>query len=413
MNKKIFIIMIVAFIIPFKVSALSGTLKIQCDKVKINAGQTSNCTVTGTTDSPIVAITANLSLSSNLIFTSFTKANVWVDGSIDNNRLDIYSEKEITGDFTIGNILVTAKENTSNVNENLSLVNISYQNDLSNNENENTFSVTSDSVSIRINSIENSLSNLVIKNLSSSNQDNISFDFNQNITNYDITVEEDVASINIIPNKKDANSTVTGGGEKKLNYGLNTFKITVTSESGIDKVYTLNITRYDGRSSDNYLLGFDFTNYNLDFKKDKFDYSIILENNISKLAFCDENYKNDTMLCIDFNKISYSDKASMQILYNKKTVSIDKIDNYKILDDINVGKNNLSIIITAENESKKTYNFDIQRKDKDGNLSDDELSNNLDTGDAKFIIVIFILVVSLSIFVYVNRKKILNINKFN
>lgn len=411
MNKKLISILILAliFILPIKVSALSGTLKIQCDKAKINAGESSNCIVTGTTDSPIVGITANLSLSSNLTLKSFTKADIWADGSIDNNRLDVYSEKEITDSFTIGTIVVTSKDSVSNTNEVLSLSDISYQNDLSNNENENSFSVTTGSVVIRINSIENSLLNLTVKpNLPSSAQDNILLDFNENTTNYDLIVSKDITSVIITPTKKDANSNVSGGGEKTLNYGVNTFKITVTSESGVDKVYTLNITRPDERSSDNNLLQFGFTNYELDFKKDRFDYIIILENNISKLALCDKNYKDSNLLCIDANNISYSDKATIKFLYNKNLVNITEVDSYKILDDIEVGENTLSIIITAENESEKTYDFVIKRKDKDGKLLDNEISNNLQTGDVEIIIVIILLLTSLGVLIYMNRKEIFN-----
>ena len=64
----------------------------------------------------------------------------------------------------------------------------------------------------------------------------------------------EVEKIKIEAIKKDSRSTISGDiGEKKLTYGLNKFKVIVTSESGLPNTYNINVTREDGRSTDNTL----------------------------------------------------------------------------------------------------------------------------------------------------------------
>lgn len=60
---------------------------------------------------------------------------------------------------------------------------------------------------------------------------------------FDITVDSDVIylTINAVPYSDEA--MVKGDGQVALNYGLNTVYITVTAGSGIERTYTLNITR--------------------------------------------------------------------------------------------------------------------------------------------------------------------------
>lgn len=67
--------------------------------------------------------------------------------------------------------------------------------------------------------------------------------FTPNKTEYDVTVPDDVDSIQIYATLQDSNAKISGTGTKDLNYGLNEFTITVTAEDGTTKDYILNITR--------------------------------------------------------------------------------------------------------------------------------------------------------------------------
>ena len=67
--------------------------------------------------------------------------------------------------------------------------------------------------------------------------------FTPNKTEYDVTVTDDVDSIQIYATLQDSKAKILGTGTKDLNYGLNEFTITVTAEDGTTKDYILNITR--------------------------------------------------------------------------------------------------------------------------------------------------------------------------
>ena len=67
--------------------------------------------------------------------------------------------------------------------------------------------------------------------------------FTPNKTEYDVTVPDDVDSIQIYATLQDSKAKILGTGTKDLNYGLNEFTITVTAEDGTTKDYILNITR--------------------------------------------------------------------------------------------------------------------------------------------------------------------------
>ena len=109
-------------------------------------------------------------------------------------------------------MIITAKSNISNTNETITLKDITFQNDKSNNAEENTFKVSDSSSKIRIPSKDNLLKSLTISN--------ISFSFNENNTNYQLETKE--TSVTIKATAKDSNATVTGDiGTKNLKYGGN------------------------------------------------------------------------------------------------------------------------------------------------------------------------------------------------
>lgn len=399
MQKKILIIiLLLVVLIPINVKAATGNIKITCDKEKIKAGDSTTCIISGTTDSEIIGISATLNLTDNLTFTSFTKNNSWSEGSIENNKLDIYSENYLNNNFDIGTMIITAKDNISNTNEKITLKDITFQNDKSNNAEENSFKVSDAIANIRIPSNVNTLSILTISG--------ISFNFSEDNTNYQLETTE--TSVNISATTKDSKAIVTGDiGTKNLNYGGNNFSIKVTSESGDVKTYTINITRPDNRSKENYLTSFAFSNYNIDFTKDKTDYNITLENKISKLGICKNE---DNTLCISLDSIKVSDKSTYIVKFNDKI--IDTKNTNSNVGGINVGNNILSIIVVAENDGERVYTFNISRKNEEGKTidsdkTDDGINTNVKTGDSNIISIILVLVLSICTIIYLYKKNII------
>lgn len=399
MQKKILIIIsLLVVLIPINVKAATGNIKITCDKEKIKAGDSTTCIISGITDSEIIGISATLNLTDNLTFTSFTKNNSWSEGSIENNKLDIYSENYLNNNFDIGTMVITVKDNISNTNEKMTLKDITFQNDKSNNAEENSFKVSDAITDIRIPSNVNTLSSLTISG--------ISFDFSEDNTNYQLETTE--TSVTISATAKDSKATVTGDiGTKNLNYGGNNFSIKVTSESGDVKTYTINITRPDNRSKENYLTSFAFSNYNIDFTKDKTDYNITLENKISKLGICKNE---DNTLCISLDSIKVSDKSTYIVKFNDKI--IDTKNTNSNVGGINVGNNILSITVVAENDGERVYTFNISRKNEEGKTidsdkTDDGINTNVKTGDSYIISIILVLVLSICTIIYLYKKNII------
>ena len=213
-------------------------------------------------------------------------------------------------------------------------------------ESGNAVSVSAMFNTIRILSDDNDLSNLTV------GEEDINFD--SNTTNYDLTIDN--TSVDIGAVVKDGGSKLSGDiGSKSLKYGLNTFKITVTSESGKNKVYTLNITRPDNRSSVNTLSSLKLSSGNIKFKSDVLKYDVDVENNISSI-------KLDASLT--------DDKSTFVSGYGSRSEVLKE------------GKNTILIKVKAENESVKTYTLNVTRKsNKSSNnyLSEIKLSSgNID-----------------------------------
>ena len=63
---------------------------------------------------------------------------------------------------------------------------------------------------------------------------------------YELTVNNNVTNITINGEAEDSKAKIRGIGNKELSVGKNKFTVTVTSESGAKKNYTINVTRKDG-----------------------------------------------------------------------------------------------------------------------------------------------------------------------
>lgn len=384
-KKKIrLIIFLILMVIPVKTLGL--TLNLECNSDKITAGGTATCTISGNSDEEITSINATFSSKDDMIeLTSFIKNDAWSSGE---TSISVQSDTGISGDFTVGTITVTAKESIT--------------------AGEYSVTISSGDVSASDSfTVENSLS--TDNTLLSLKVDSVDC-LTDNETTCDIEVEGNVDTITITATPNDNEAKVSGVGTKNLEYGPNEFVIKVISVAGTIKEYVVNITRKDDRSTDNNLNSFKFNNYDLDFSSDKVKYFITLNNNVDKIAFCSSNYENDDILCINFDSISYSDKATIGFAYNNNVEVPTDINDVISFGNINVGNNTLLVTVTAENQSKKEYTFSIDRKDKDGNkvVSDDipDVDENIGTGDATIIVIIILLLTSLGVTVYFYRDKL-------
>ena len=440
MKKKIIIfIALIGVLLPVNVKALTGSINLSCDKIKLIPNEETTCYVKGNIDEEVSGIDATLVLGDNLTLSSITKDSIWDSGDVgtDSNKIVLVTSNNPKGSFNVVTFKVKAGSK-SNIDTKISLSSVK----LSNATDFTETDFTVDDVSIRIPSTVNTLSSLTVSGTT--------FNFNENTTGYELEVDSDKVTINAT--RKDTNSVVSGDtGSKNLKYGLNTFYVKVTSESGSVKTYTLKITRLDNRSKENYILNFKFSNYDLDFSKDKTNYDLIVNNKITRIASCYGEMNDDTILCIDAENLKYSDKANINISINDKNLNDlfdeekielkcnddetscevyfennkigmveykdDKKSGYVILDDLKVGNNELKVIVTAENEEERTYILNINRKNEEGKIIDkteEEITSNSGTGSIYMIIVGIVMVVALVVlFIVLRRKNLFNKKRNN
>lgn len=74
--------------------------------------------------------------------------------------------------------------------------------------------------------------------------------FKPSVTIYDVTVPEDVDSVEVYATAQSSSAEISGTGTIDLDEGTTTVEVTVTAEDGTTKTYTLNITR-GAESSEN------------------------------------------------------------------------------------------------------------------------------------------------------------------
>lgn len=345
MIKKV-IIAVIIFILPFVVEASS--LEVVCD-TDIVKTESLNCTIKGNSNNNVTSISAKISTGSNITFASFTPDNIW-RGDGDEGKIELYTSSDINGNFNIGTINFKVNSLYNGGISSITIDQISFYDEVGIEE-----SIAKVTNSIRIASTNNDLSSLSLNN------GNIYPEFNKDITSYSTQIN--ASSVVITAKASNNKATISGIGTKSLNYGNNNFNITVTSESGNSKIYTINIVRPNNnpnnndnkptienkKSNNNYLSSITLSNGNIDFNKE------ILEYNVSVLYDIDN---------IEVTAVPEDNKSKVEISGNN---------------NLEVGSNKISILVTSEDNSTREYIINIERKNK--NI---ELSNN--TNISKLII---------------------------
>ena len=158
-------------------------------------------------------------------------------------------------------------------------------------------------------------------------------EFNKTTTIYYMDVDRDVNKllINAIP--EDENATVTGDGNVTLTLGVNYLQVTVTSETGKEKIYTLIVTR--NASSNNYLESLTVSSGTLspEFIKTTNNYNVTVPYEVEEITL--EGTKED------------------------ENATVTGLDKY-ILE---VGQNELTIAVTAEDGKVNIYKVIVTREE--------------------------------------------------
>lgn len=201
------------------------------------------------------------------------------------------------------------------------------------------------------------LSNLEVKKGSISYE--ILPEFNKiNTGTYQVTVPNDIDSVDLIATPESVTTKVFGTGNKSLSVGINRFQVITTSETGTTETYYVEITREKN------------SNTNLS--------SITVTNGDTTYALDPEFDKNTLTYSIDVSE--GVDSVNITATTEVSTTT------YKLLDNssLKVGTNLKRIMTIAEDGSSKVYNIVINRPANQDNyleniiLSSGELNPEFD-----------------------------------
>lgn len=185
-------------------------------------------------------------------------------------------------------------------------------------------------------------------NLSSLSVSNGSINFNKDTTNYSVKVGSDVTSINVSASAEDSGAKVSGTGSKSLNYGDNKINVVVTAPSGDKKTYTITVTREDNRSKNNNLSSIKLSTGTLSpsFSSGRTTYNVSVPFDVSSIKV----------------EATAEDSKSKVVVSGGSSLKAGKVTN-------------VTIKVTAENGSVKTYIVKVTRG-KDPNAAEEKNSNN-------------------------------------
>lgn len=265
-------------IIPTTANAAGFSVNINCPSTS-SAGAQISCNMSATPSGVTLnGVNGTFNLGSGLTFKGFTASSGFSDYSGGSSSGFVLGKTSgFSSTTTLGTLNVAIPSDaTSNQTYTVGLTNVAASDTEYNDYNANSVSAT-----IRIKSNENRLSSLSISGGS--------INFNPDTTSYSTTINSQTATISAI--KKDSSSSMTGNlGTVSLNYGTNTFKISVTSETGVTRTYTINITRPDTRSKNNYLSSLVVSNTNISFNRDTLVYNLsTTSDNVQISATKDDN----------------------------------------------------------------------------------------------------------------------------
>ena len=153
-------------------------------------------------------------------------------------------------------------------------------------------------------------------------------------------------SITAVPTSKYSTVSIS---KTDLDVGSNTINITVTAETGTQKVYTISVNRH--LSTDNTLSSLNVsTGINPKFSSDVTEYTSSTHSSV-----------------VTITPLVNQEYASYKITDNDGNVLSD---NSLLVSNLNVGDNIFKVVVTAEDKSTKTYTINVTRiLNKNPNLS--------------------------------------------
>lgn len=321
MKKSIKLLLLSLFLIPLGVNAATVDVSLNCPTTA-NANSEVSCTIkAGPSSGDLKGIQANFSLTGGT-YSGFALGSGWTKYSSSASGISLGRESAVTSSVTVGTLKIKMPSSGNAV---ITLTGVA-----GSDSNYATLSGSNVSKTIRVKSGVNTLEALSLTGAT--------INFDKNTTTYNVSI--DATSTTISAAKTDQYASVSGTGNKNLNYGKNTFKVVVTAENGIKKTYTINVTRPDNRSTNNNLATLKLSNGTITFNKNTTTYNVDVDSKITSIKI--ESTLEDA-------------KASFVKNFGPRTLNL------------NYGKNTALLKVKAENGKEKIYTLNITRKDDRSN----------------------------------------------
>ncbi len=335
MKKKLVVLLLCFF--PLFVNA-SNNLKISCEKTSLLLDETTKCKIMANSDYGVTGVSGIIKLSNGLDLVSI-EHNTDFQGGANNGVISLYTDSSHakSGSFVVVKNFVIKAKSISN-NETITVNKPVFARDSSGNFASVNISSNTLSLNIRVPSSDNSLKSLTIDGTSA----------NINNGKVNLTTDKSVVVIKTVTN--DSKAKVSGAGKVNVKYGTNTYNVVVTAENGSKKTYPVVITRKDNRSNDNSLKSLSIEGETLfpTFSSGDTKYSLSTDKDVLVIDAIANN-----------SKAKVSGAGRVNVKY---------------------GTNTYNVVVTAENESKKTYEISISRND---NRDSDNTLKSLTISDGK------------------------------
>lgn len=198
-------------------------------------------------------------------------------------------------------------------------------------------------------------------------------EFNPNELDYTLYVDSYINNITLFGEVNDIYANVTGLGNYTLNNDVTNIEVKVTAENGTSQTYTVKVVKIY-KSSNNNLSNIVIDGYELDFDKDKLEYTINVDANVTEL---------------DISALVEDPKSWAKIEGNES---------------FEEGENIVTIKVYAEDGSTKTYTIKVNKAKKASSpltveeVKDDKLSTE------KIIIIILIILVVIGLLYLIFKK---------
>ena len=213
---------------------------------------------------------------------------------------------------------------------------------------------------ISINDIKASMNGLAV------NIDNNNVSTSIKINNYGIGGDEPISDNSSSNNSN--NDVVYEYPKEEVNNSNNTWSSNLVFASNRVDNTSSNSVSYISLSNDNYIKELIIKDYEIDFNKDTLEYSITVDSDVDSL---------------DLNIVLSDDSASYEVIGNEK---------------FKTGKNVVSIVVTSEDGSERTYTINVNKK-----KANDKKESDSDSNSSRVVIIILIILIIIGL-IYVIFK---------